>query len=145
MRKAQSQEKMALTLGAISNLPRATLVEQWEAAVGQPPPKGISRRLLEFAAAYELQAKGGGRLKPALRRQLLQPANPKGGQKPRRTAPSDYLPKGTRLVREWHGRTYTVDVLDVGFLWEGGQYHSLSEIARAITGTRWSGPRFFKA
>lgn len=29
------------------------------------------------------------------------------------------------------------------FLYQGKQYKSLSEIARLITGARWSGPRFF--
>ena len=50
---------------------------------------------------------------------------------------------GSRLIREWRGRTHTVDVLDSGFRCDGKQYRSLSEIARAITGARWSGPRFF--
>jgi len=54
------------------------------------------------------------------------------------------LPRpGTRLVREWQGRVHEVVVLDEGFLWSGKRHGSLSEIARAITGTRWSGPRFF--
>ncbi|WAT19249.1 DUF2924 domain-containing protein [Aurantiacibacter sp. MUD11] len=50
---------------------------------------------------------------------------------------------GTRLVREWHGKTYHVLVLDEGFEHEGRRYESLSHIARAITGAHWSGPRFF--
>ena len=53
------------------------------------------------------------------------------------------LAPGSRLIREWRGRTHTVDVLDSGFRCDGKQYRSLSEIARAITGGRWSGPRFF--
>ncbi len=48
-----------------------------------------------------------------------------------------------RLVRQWNGKTHTVDVLDRGFAWNGKLYSSLSPIARAITGARWSGPRFF--
>lgn len=53
------------------------------------------------------------------------------------------LPVGSRLVREWNGRVHTVDVVDSQFLYNGRSYRSLSEIARVITGTRWSGPRFF--
>ncbi len=60
-----------------------------------------------------------------------------------RTIVSKTLPPGTRLVREWHGRPYTVEVLESGFLCDGQRYRSLSEVARAITGARWSGPRFF--
>ena len=50
---------------------------------------------------------------------------------------------GTRLVRQWRGRTYHVTVTDDGFEFEGQSYSSLSQIAQAITGTKWSGPRFF--
>ena len=50
---------------------------------------------------------------------------------------------GTRLIREWQGRTYVVEVGDTDFLHDGNSYASLSHVARAITGTRWSGPRFF--
>ena len=53
------------------------------------------------------------------------------------------LQPGTRLVREWNGRTHVVEVVDKGFIWEGDRHRSLSAIARAITGARWSGPRFF--
>jgi hypothetical protein len=53
------------------------------------------------------------------------------------------LATGTRLVREWNGRTISVDVVGDGFVWNDVRYRSLSEIARTVTGTRWSGPRFF--
>jgi hypothetical protein len=47
------------------------------------------------------------------------------------------------LVREWHGTTHQLTVVDDGFLWNGKTHQSLSSIARAITGTNWNGPRFF--
>jgi hypothetical protein len=50
---------------------------------------------------------------------------------------------GLRLVREWRGETHTVLVLEDGFEWNGNRRRSLSAIAREITGTHWSGPRFF--
>jgi hypothetical protein len=53
------------------------------------------------------------------------------------------LTAGTRLVREWNGHTISVEVVDDHFVWNDAPYRSLSEIARAVTGTRWSGPRFF--
>ena len=53
------------------------------------------------------------------------------------------LKPGTRLIREWQGRSYEVLVLDDGFSWQGTHYRSLSAIARKITGTAWSGPLFF--
>ena len=53
------------------------------------------------------------------------------------------LSPGTLLTREWSGQHHRVTVLDQGFVWEGRTYSSLSEIAKAITGTKWNGPRFF--
>ena len=50
---------------------------------------------------------------------------------------------GTRLIREWQGRTHEVTIMDNGYLWQGKQYRSLTAIAQDITGTKWSGPRFF--
>src|SRR6516162_5770582 len=53
------------------------------------------------------------------------------------------LKPGTRLIREWRGRSHEVLVLDDNFSWQGTHYRSLSAIARKITGTAWSGPLFF--
>lgn len=50
---------------------------------------------------------------------------------------------GTRLLRTWQGKTHEVLVTDTGVLWRGRPYRSLSEVARTITGQRWSGPLFF--
>jgi hypothetical protein len=58
-------------------------------------------------------------------------------------ASSPGLKPGTRLVREWQGRTYEVLVLDGGFSWQDTHHRSLSALAGKITGTAWSGPLFF--
>ena len=129
----------------ITQLDLPSLQAGWASLFGRPPPKGMSRRLLELATAYAAQARIFGGLKPAVRRRLLQAARvPVGStnEKPRRPAPGALSP-GSRLVREWHGRSHTVEVADGGFLYEGRRYRSISEIARAITGARWSGRRFF--
>ncbi len=145
MRGARRPGDVANELAAIPDLPRAALVERWAAAYGRPPPKGMSRRLLEYAAAWHLQSQAFGGLDPAVRRKLQRQARP--GENGAARVPEAVRPKGpppgSRLVREWHGRTYTVDVLETGFLCNGKQYGSLSQVARAITGARWSGPRFF--
>ena len=78
----------------------------WTSLFGRPAPKGMSRRLLELAAAYEAQARIHGGLKPAVRRRLLQAAQAASGlsnDTPRRRAPAT-LPPRSRLVREWHER-----------------------------------------
>lgn len=129
---------------AIADLSRANLIEQWVSAYGHSPPKGLSRRLLEYVAAYNLQSKAVGGLKPAARRKLRQlMRSDQAGESLISRATSQRLPAGSRLVREWRGQTHTVDVLEKGFAFEGQHYSSLSRVARAITGARWSGPRFF--
>ena len=145
MRSSLRPEDVANELAAIPELSRAVLAERWTEAYGQPPPKGLSRPLLEYAAAWHLQSQAFGGLDPAVRRKLLWHTRPrKNGTSPVPGAVrSKGPPKGSRLVREWHGRTYTVDVLETGFLFDSKHYASLSQVARAITGARWSGPRFF--
>ena len=139
------ERSVADSLAAIPSLPRAALVEQWTEAYGRPPPKGISRRLLEYAAAYQLQAQALGGLKPAVRRKLRRPVGSGRDGVPAlsRPGPKKTLLPGSRLVRDWNGRSHTVEVTDSGFLYGDQQYRSLSGGARTITGTRWSGPRFF--
>lgn len=139
------QKQIAAKLDAISERSREALIKDWRLAHKQSPPKGISRRLLEYSAAYHLQVKVLGGLKPTVRRKLRQgTGETKRSDQAENASKESYgLTSGTRLLREWHGRTYAVEVVDNGFLYDGLIHKSLSEIARAITGTRWSGPRFF--
>jgi hypothetical protein len=132
-------------LEAIPSLDVAVLRSIWADQFGRLPPSTLSRRLLELAAAYHLQAHVYGGLKPAVRRRLLQIAVARSaaqdGKPPRKRV--ERLAPGSRLVREWQGRSHSVEVAEEGFLHAGRRYRSLSEVARAITGARWSGPRFF--
>ena len=129
----------------IADAPRIELLDRWAKAYGQPPPKGISRRLLEYAAAYQIQVKALGGLKQATKRKLQRIAGSSGELQipPEKPAPRKSLAPGTRLVRDWQGRSHSVDVTEDGFTYDGAHYRSLSHIARTITGARWSGPRFF--
>jgi Protein of unknown function (DUF2924) len=90
------------------------------------------------AIAYDLQVKAFGGLSGRTRRTLRAAAKADG-----RFSLSRLPSRGTRLVREWHGTRHEVEVLEDGYLWRGARHRSLSAIARAITGTKWSGPRFF--
>lgn len=67
----------------------------------------------------------------------------RGSPAPRRWASRPALRPGNRLVRRWRGRTYVVEATDTGFSYDGATFGSLSEIATKITGTRWSGLKFF--
>ena len=95
------------------------------------------------AVAHRIQELALGGLRPEPRRQLLRIAQQlkQTGEATIRARPE--LKPGTRLMREWHGRTYDVLVLDDSFSWQGTSYRSLSALARKITGTAWSGPLFF--
>jgi hypothetical protein len=106
-------------------------------------PELDSRELLVRAIAYRMQGLAGGSLRPEPQRQLRRIAQQfkEAGAATIRARPE--LQPGTRLVREWQGRTYDVLVLDDGFSWQGTRFRSLSAIAREITGTAWSGPLFF--
>ncbi len=130
-------------IDALADLTRAELVERWLTHYRTDPPKGISRSLLVRAIAYEIQAKRYGGLKPATDRRLRAIANGtiNGNHASRKASPT--LQPGARLVREWNGVSHVVEVIEDGFIWNGDRHRSLSAIARAITGARWSGPRFF--
>jgi hypothetical protein len=92
---------------------------------------------------YRLQALQHGGLSKSTRRKLKTLA--KMFRTEGRVAPDPglSLKPGARLVREWHGRTHTVTVTEDGFDYDGATYASLTKIAKKITGTHWSGPRFF--
>jgi len=141
----RSAASLDVRLAEIARFNLPSLKAAWAALFGQAPPKGLSRRLLELAAAYGAQAKIHGGLTPATRRKLLQAGQPLPGPAAGATRHSrrGALSPGSRLVREWQGRCHTVEAVEGGFLYAGRQYRSLSEVARTITGARWSGPRFF--
>lgn len=145
MSSASLHAKVEEEIGRLAGLSRGELVDLWITAHGRKPPKGVKRALLERSAACRIQAKVFGGLKPATRKYLLTVASGRSdNQSETPVARNSSTPRpGARLVRQWHGRTHTVDVVDGGFLWNGMHYRSLSAIAREITGAHWSGPRFF--
>jgi hypothetical protein len=130
---------------ALTRLPtcnRAELNAEWLRLYRTKPPARLGRNLLMAAIAYRVQEQVLGGLQPEQRRQLCAIAGrARDGGKPALAAPR--LKPGTKLLRDWRGRTHEVLVSDQGFVWQQAQYRSLSQIARAITGTRWSGPVFF--
>jgi hypothetical protein len=135
-------ETLEAEIARLSSLSLAELREVWSDRLGEPPQLA-STELTRRWLAWELQAAKCGGLDAATRRHLRQLARPTTISSVS-TAPSCRGVKtGTILTREWAGATYKVVVLDGGFSWNGRTWASLSEIATKITGTRWSGPRFF--
>jgi hypothetical protein len=112
------------------------LQRHWRAVFGRTPPADLSKDLLGRMIAYRLQERAyGGLDRESLR--FLDGLARHGG------SPRRQLKPGTVLVRDYQDQRHTVTVVPDGFDWQGATYPSLSAIARAITGTAWSGPRFF--
>src|SRR6516162_416499 len=112
------------------------LRRHWRVVFGRTPPADVSRDLLGRMIAWHLQERAFGGLDRESLRFLDGLA--RHGSPPRRR-----LKPGTVLVRDYQGQLHTVTVAPDGFDWQGTTYRSLSAIARAITDTAWSGPRFF--
>ena len=128
-------------LAALATMPPAQMAERW-AAVEEGSVPQVPANLLRRLLAQRLQEKRYGKLPLLVARELERVAAP--GSVPSSLArPPIVLSIGTRLIRQWNGRTITVEVVEGGFAWEERIYRSLSEIAREVTGAHWSGPRFF--
>ena len=127
----------------VQDMPMSALRAEWRRLYRSIPPRRTSRDLLVRAVAWKRQDVACGvRATPTIRRlkKLAEVLDANGTiGEPR----SPTFRAGARLLREWRGTTHTVTVVDDGFEWQGGRYRSLSEIAGLITGTHWSGPRFF--
>jgi len=121
---------------------------RWRMSFGRDAPPHLTRHLLFAMLAYRLQAEVMGDLDAETVRFLktIELAPSKQATVPLSQAferRKRNLFPGTVLTREWGGQHHRIMVLDGGFAWEGRTYRSLSEIAQAITGTKWNGPRFF--
>jgi hypothetical protein len=107
------------------------------------PPGRSSRKLLVSAIAYRMQERALGGLKPAVRALLERVSENPTRSRVAFDRPVTKASAGTVLIRDWRGQSHHVTVLEHGVLYRKQNYRSLSQVARVITGTRWSGPRFF--
>ena len=151
-KKADIETKIA----ALGDLSREQLVATWRRIYNSDPPTGVRRELLMRAAAFQLQEKQFGGMSSEGKRTLRAAMKTASKQLSVRGDPvaaalqvagdvtcRHPVRPGARLIRDWNGKTHIVDVTESGFLFEGMKYRSLSGIAKKITGTSWSGPRFF--
>jgi hypothetical protein len=126
------------------DLDLSSLRARWRSVFRRKAPDHLPRHLLYRIIAYRLQAECLGDLDRDTKRYLERVAADTKGDKLLPLGHRNHaLRSGTILVREWDGKSQRVTVLDEGFAWNGATYRSLTEVAVAITGTRWSGPRFF--
>jgi hypothetical protein len=125
---------------ALRSLDTAKLRQEWQRVWKEPAPR-LGHDLLRRGIAWKLQEQEHGGLTRSCTRELERLARQIERGKP--LGIERVAKPGTRLVRQWRGRTYHVAVMDEGFLFEDRRFSSLSQIAQVITGTKWSGPRFF--
>lgn len=135
-----------IQIKALKKLSLSALRQKWVELFKTLPSKSARSDYLIRAIAYHLQVKELGGLSPGSAKRLKQAvqdykATSEVALKPKPLI--NILHPGARLLREWQGRTHEVLVLEQGFQYRGEKHQSLSVIARKITGTHWSGPRFF--
>ena len=132
-----------LNLASLAQTSAKSLRALWPEWFDTPLPGHLRHSLLVRALAYRMQEREHGGLSPATRKDLQAIAD----RGPHRALPhvqqSTPLTPGTHVIREWGNETHQVTVEVAGLVYRGQRYRSLSEIARRITGTRWSGPLFF--
>ena len=142
-RDASSEDAVAVKLQALAAMNYDTLGDEWRRLYRAHPPKRVSRDLLMLGVAWKLQERAYGGLGAATKRQLANLANTMEQDGDLARCRVVRLKPGAKLMREWRGETHTVIVLEDGFEWQGKRWRSLSVIAREITESHWSGPRFF--
>ena len=129
--------KNSLTLNDIETSTKTKLRESFELVFNVSLQQNVSLDFMKGNLAWILQAKQQ-KLNPIhLRKKLIKKTN---GVMPKHKT---LYQTGTRLVREWQGQNYEITIMDKDYHWQGKQYKSLTAIAYEITGTKWSGPRFF--
>jgi hypothetical protein len=133
---------IAAELARLDSMSLYRLRGEWARLHRRPAPQRFGRDLLIRAIAYRLQERALGGLSKSQLRKISTGSQTRGVEQ-RRSRPKAEIKPGTRLVREWHGVTHIVLVLEDGVEWKGKRFRSLSVVAREITGAHWSGPRFF--
>jgi hypothetical protein len=140
-------ESLDNEIARLRGLDVGELRARWHTVFRRIAPPHLPRHLLFRVLAYRLQADQLGDLEADTRRVLnrmgFETADGIGRLVADLNLPRTELRPGTLLTREWGGHLQRVMVLADGFTWNGKTYRSLSKVAFAMTGTRWSGPRFF--
>lgn len=139
-------ERLRAEVAALEALDIELLRKRWRSVMGRPAPVHLSRAILFRVLAYRVQTESLGEGDAVTRAVSL---DSKGARYPRQslstlsTATVPLVRPGTLLAREYGGVMHRVKAMETGFTWNGKTFNSLSEVATAITGTKWNGPRFF--
>jgi hypothetical protein len=135
-------DQLAQGIARLPTLDLPTLREKWTALFGAEPSPQLGQVLMVRTIAYRMQERTFGGLKPSAQK-ILDGVYDGRGEVAQQRIPKRRASAGTVLIREWRGVSHRVTVLDHDVVYRGRRYKSLSEVARTITGTHWSGPLFF--
>jgi Protein of unknown function (DUF2924) len=131
-------------LADLGRLTRNQLLERWRELYGKTAPSGVRREIMIPFLAYRIQENAEGGLSLAAQAMLKSAIRQlRCGQSAKGSIPQPRMKAGTRVIRRWKGEIHEVGVTETAYQYRGREYRSLSELARKITGTRWSGPAFF--
>jgi hypothetical protein len=142
--KARRSTEPACSVEQLVSMPAPEMAKLWERSFASPPPCRSQPQLLRLLLAARLQESSSDERSGQVRKRLTTLASKFANDPDHEPSATLGLRPGIELVRVWKGEAHRVWVLADGFLWRGTKYASLSVIARAITGTPWSGPAFFK-
>jgi hypothetical protein len=136
-----SEAKNQLT--HLSKKSKTQMLALWKQLFEVPPPREARRDLFVRVLAYKIQEKAYGGLSRETRGRLAALARKLATNPNANLSGTPRIKAGARLIRDWRGQSHRVTVLENGYEYAGKRYSNLSQIARLITGTRWSGPLFF--
>ena len=136
-------DPIAQRLAELPKLSKTALTKLWKQMFNVSSPCQMRRHLMIPMLAYQLQEQTFGSLSSVSRARLRQMARAFEANSSGSISAVPTLKPGTRLVRQWRDQVHLVNVETSGYEYQGVRYQNLSEIARLITGTRWSGPLFF--
>jgi hypothetical protein len=139
----KEREQLSAVIAGLESLDLIQLRAQWKLLHETEAPPHLSRDLLRRAVAYRMQENVLGGLKPVTRRLLRRVAEDARVRKPTKVVPTRKVGPNAILIREWGGTRHEVMVVENGAMFRGKRYRSLSQVARVITGSHWSGPLFF--
>jgi hypothetical protein len=139
----KERKKVSAEIAGLEALDLNQLRAKWKLLYLIDAPVHLSRDWLRRAVAYRMQEDILGSLKPSTRRLLERIAEDARTRKPFKVVPMRKVGPNTILIREWGGTRNEVTVVENGVMFRGKRYRSLSQVARMITGSQWSGPLFF--
>jgi hypothetical protein len=142
-KREQLPDSVGKQLETLPSLPRLDLAKLWQQLFNSAPNPKIREPAMIRFLAYRIQQQAYGSLSATSERRLRQLESSLSETSNLKTSSARKIRPGTRLVREWQNQVHLVNVEAKGYEYRGVRYRSLSEIARLITGTRWSGPLFF--